>query len=48
MVHFPILQEADSCKDIVFESGASVGKIQNLVYREPLFSTNRLNSERGL
>ncbi|MDR1730288.1 MAG: T9SS type A sorting domain-containing protein [Prevotellaceae bacterium] len=31
--NFPIIKEGDACRDIVFESGASVGLIQNLTYR---------------
>ncbi|MDR2963066.1 MAG: hypothetical protein LBU90_05490 [Bacteroidales bacterium] len=32
IANFPILQPNDACNDIVFESGASVGAIQNLTY----------------
>jgi hypothetical protein len=31
--NFPIVKQGDACKDIVFKMGASVGGIQNLIYR---------------
>ena len=31
--NFPALTQGDACKDIVFNMGASVGGIQNLIYR---------------
>jgi len=34
MDYFPIINKGtDACRDIIFESGASVGKIQDLIYR---------------